>query len=132
MKAVFNDMQDYSSHLNEAVVHNRAELFALLASVRDRQPFGCELIGQNDFKLTLGVGQNVGFVQHSAVNGDAPYLLAVAPGKCCEQAYVEFLIGNTPTTVPQQFCLPFQTVKEIAAYFLETGERSPLVAWEDA
>jgi hypothetical protein len=131
MNAVFKDMQDHSSRLDGATVHDRKELFALLDSIRDRQPFGCELVGENDYKLTLGIGEHIGFVQHSPADGDTPYLLAVAPEKCCEQEYVEFLVGDTPTPIPQRFFLPFEAVKRIAAYFIETGERSPAFSWEE-
>jgi hypothetical protein len=131
MKAILNDMQDHSSRLHGATVCNRKELFALLDSVRDREPFGCELVGENDYKLTLGIGKDIGFVQHSPADGDTPYLLAVASEKSCEQEHVEFLVGNTPTPIPQRFCIPFDAVKEIARHFIETGQRSPAVTWEE-
>jgi hypothetical protein len=131
MKAVFNDMQDYSSSLDGATVHDRNELIALLDKVRDREPFGCELVGENGFKLMLGIGKDIGFVQHSPADGYTPYLVAVAPEKYCEQDYVEFLVGDTPSPIEQRFCLSFEMVKEIAAHFIECGERSPAFAWEE-
>jgi hypothetical protein len=131
MKAVFNDMQDHSSTLNGATVRDREELFAQLDSVRDREPFGCELEGENGFKLTLGIGKDAGFVQHSPADGNTPYLVAVAPDKYCDQDYVEFLVGDTPTPIPQRFCIPFEMVKEIAAHFVETGELSSAFCWEE-
>jgi Immunity protein Imm1 len=131
MKAVFNDLQDHSSALDGAVVHNREGLFALLDSVRNREQFGCELVGENGYKLTLGIGNKVGFVQHSPSDGDTPYLLALAPEKHCDQEYAEFLVGDTPTPIPGRFCLPLDKVKDIAAYFVETGGRSPVVSWEE-
>jgi hypothetical protein len=131
MKAVFNDMQDHSSPLDGATVHDRKELFALMDTAGDREPFGCELVGENGYKLTLGIGKDIGFVQHSPADGDTPYLLAVAPEKCCQQEHVEFLVGDTPTPIPQRFCLPFEAVKGIAAYFIETGERSRAFSWEE-
>lgn len=131
MNAVFNDMQDYSSDLDGAVVRDRSELFAVLDSVQDREPFVCELEGDNGFKLMLGIGKEVGCVQHSPSNGDVPYLMALAPGDHEEEEYVEFMMGNTPSPIPKRNVLPFETVKEIAAYFVETGERWPDVAWEE-
>ena len=131
MKAVFNDMEDHSSSVDGATVHDRNELFAQLDSIGDREPFGCELLGENGFKLTLGIGKDIGFVQHSPADGDIPYLVAVAPQKYCEQEYVEFLVGGTPTPIPQRFCLLFEMVKQIAAHFVETGERSPAFSWEE-
>jgi hypothetical protein len=131
MKAVFNDMQDYSSSLDGAVVHDRQELFAVLDSARAREPFVCELEGDNGYKLMLGIGQEVGCVQYSPSNGDVPYLMALAPGDHGDDEYVEFLCGNTPSPIPLRNILPFEMVKEIAAHFVETGERWPGVAWEE-
>jgi hypothetical protein len=131
MRAVFNDLQDHFSRLHGATVNDRSELFALLDTVRDRPSFGCELVGENNYKLTLGIGKIIGFVQHSRADGDTPYLLAVAQEKCCELDHVEFHVGGTATPIPQRFCLPFEALKEIVAYFVETGERSPAVSWEE-
>jgi hypothetical protein len=71
MKAVFNDLQDYSSSLDGVAVSNRQELFAVLDNARDREPFACELEGENGYKLTLGVAKDKGFVQHSRTDGMA-------------------------------------------------------------
>ena len=131
MKAELHDLQDHSSHLNGAIVHDRSQLFALLDSVGDRDPFGCELENENGCVLTLGIGKDVGFVQHSPSTGDIPYLVALATSTCCGHEDVEFLVGDTPTPIPRRFCLPFETVKEIAAYFVETGGRTPSVSWEE-
>ena len=131
VKAVFNDMQDHSSSLDGAAVHNHHELFAVLDNAQGREPFGRELEGENGYKLTLGVGKDVGFVQHGRADGDTPYLAAVAPENYWHQEYAEFFVGDTPTPIPQRFCLPFEMVKQIAAYFIETGERSPAFAWEE-
>jgi hypothetical protein len=135
MKAAFNDMQDHSSSLDGAAVHDRQELFAVLDNARDREPFGCELEGENGYKLTLGVGKDVGFVQHGRADGradgDTPYMVAVAPENYWHQEYAKFLVADTPTPIPQRFCLPFEMVKQIAAYFIETGERSPAFSWEE-
>ena len=45
--------------------------------------------------------------------------------------YAEFLINDTITSVPNRYSIPFETAKDVAAHFLETGERSPLVSWEE-
>jgi hypothetical protein len=124
-------MQDHSSTLDGAAVHGRKELFAVLDSAREREPFGCELEGENGYKLTLGIGKDIGFVQHCHADGDTPYKMAVAPEKYWQQEYAEFLVGGTPTPIPQRFCLPFEIVKQIAAHFVETGECSPAFSWEE-
>lgn len=132
MKAVFNDLQDFSSSLDGATVHDPQELFAVLDSARNRKPFACELEGDNGYKLTLGVGKEYGFVQHSRIDADSPYLVAVAETEPASgEEYVEFLCGDTPSPVPMRNVLPFETVKDIAAYFIQTGERSPAVSWDE-
>ena len=131
MNAVFHDLQDSSSSFDRTTIRDRNELLSLLDSFDDREPFGCELLGENGFKLTLGIGKNVGFVQHSPSDGDTPYLLAVSGETHFVQRYVEFFVGDTPTPIPQRFCLPFEIVKQIAGYFIETGERWPGVSWEE-
>lgn len=131
MKAVFNDMQDPSSGLDGATVHDRGDLSTLLESVLDRKPFGCELEGENGYKLTLGIGKEVCFVQHGPSNGDPPYLLALGPQDFWKHECADFLVGDTPSPIPQRFCLPFEMAIDIVAYFLETGERCPAVCWEE-
>jgi Immunity protein Imm1 len=131
MKAVFSDMQDYSTSLDGATVRDRNELFAVMDSARDREPFVCELEGENGYKLMLGIGKDVGCVQYSPIDGDIPYLMALAPGNHYEGEYIEFLMGNTPSSIPRRNCLPLEMVKEIAAYFIETGGRWSAVSWEE-
>jgi hypothetical protein len=131
MKAVFSDMQDPSNPLDGAAIHDRQELLALLERLRDRDPFVCELVGENGYKLKMGIGPGVACVQHGPSDGDTPYLMAVGPQKHCDQEYVEFLLGDTPTPIAQRFCLPFEMAGEIASYFVETGQRWPDAAWEE-
>lgn len=129
MKAVFNHEQDHSPQLDGAIVQNRDELFALLDSFKGKQPFVGELVGDNGYKLMIGIGDQFGCVQYS--NDHVPYLMALAPGAHPDEEYVDFLMGNTPSPVPKRNCLPFEKVKEIAAHFIETGERSSAVSWEE-
>jgi hypothetical protein len=131
MKAVFSDLEDYSTSLDGATVHDRNEVIAVVDSARERAPFVCQLVGENGYMLTVGIGKDVGCVQHSPSDGDVPYLMAVAPGDHRKGEYVEFLMGNTPTPFPRRNCLPLEMVKEIAAYFVESGERWSAVSWEE-
>jgi immunity protein Imm1 of predicted polymorphic toxin system len=131
MKAVFNHEQEFFPKLDGACVDNRKELFALFEMFKDQEPFIGHLVGDNGYKLALGIGKELGCVQHSSSNGDVPYLVALAPGIHGEDDYFDFWVGNTPTPIHKRYCLPFETVKEIAAYFIETGERSSDVSWEE-
>jgi hypothetical protein len=57
--------------------------------------------------------------------------MAVSRDPDVSKEFFEFLIGDTPSPVPSRFCPPFDTLKDIAAYFQMTGERSPAVSWEE-
>jgi hypothetical protein len=127
----FFDRQNGQNPLNGCVFTQTTDLLALLNQLQQRDPFFCEFLGQNDHKILLGIGGTVGCVQYSGKNGDPPYLMAVSadPDSLTERR--EFLIGDTLTPVASRYCLSFDTVREIAAYFQMTGERSPIVSWEE-
>lgn len=131
MNAEFFDRQEQSNPLNGAKIENGGKLLKILDDLRSREPFFCELVGENSFNLLLGVGRTIGCVQYSPGDGSTPYLMAVATGEQDSDGYVEFLTADTPTPVPRRYCLSFEIVKQIAAYFIETGKRSPEVSWEE-
>jgi hypothetical protein len=130
MMLTFFDLQDESNPQNGAAVREQGDLLRLLDRLRNRDPFFVEFVGENGYKLTIGIG-NMGCVQYSREDGDPPYLMAVDPATERSSIEREFLAGNTPSPVPDHYLLPFERVKEIAAYFQQTGERSPTVSWED-
>jgi len=68
----FFDRQDPANSLNGVEIHDSTGLRRLLDSVRDRPPFFAELIGENGFKLLVGIGAITGCVQFSAADGAAP------------------------------------------------------------
>jgi hypothetical protein len=134
MMLTFFDKREKSNRQNGVVVHERGDLLNLLDSFRDCEPFFAELVGENGYKLTIGIG-NLGCVQYSRGDDEPPYLMAieppiaVKPGK--DQGFREFLVGDERTEVSAHFLLPFDRVKEIAAYFQRTGERNAAVFWEE-
>lgn len=130
--AQFFDRQEEANPLNGTSVRNSTELRHLLDRVRDREPFFAELIAENGFKLLLGIGASEACVQFSAADGSVPYLMAVArDAPSAAEGEVEFLIGNTASPVPKRFSLPYETMVEIAARFVDSGERHAGVAWEE-
>jgi immunity protein Imm1 of predicted polymorphic toxin system len=94
-----------------------------------RAPFLAELVGTNGYTLLLGLGSSDGCVQFSSNDGAPPYLMAVRPNGE-QEGEQDFLISSTPSPVPRRYCLPMQKVAEIAATFLESGERYPDIEWE--
>ena len=131
MNAVFEDLEDESNPSNGAVLSNAEEVTVLLDSLRDRWPFICELRGENGFIMQLGIGEP-GCVHFISSDGMPPYLLAVnnCPDPSIEE--VEFMCGGTPTPFDGRNCITFQTLKEIAVEFIESGTRSSKVEWEEA
>jgi len=134
MTLEFLDPQDASNPLNATKIESAEELAGTFERLRTRNAFVFQLAGNNDYKLTVGLAEDVGFVQYGLSNGDPPYLLALPPAVESldpGRPQVEFLCGNTPTPVPARYYLPHEMVKEIAIYFLETGKRSAGISWED-
>lgn len=131
MKAQFFDRQDVANPLNGTSITDLSELRNVLGSVRGRPPFFAELIGENGFKLLMGVGGAEGCVQFSSVDGAPPYLMAVAPNDGNSEGEQEFLIGDAASPVPKRYCLPHDAVEDIAAAFVQTGQRKADVPWEE-
>lgn len=150
MRVKFHDMEEDGNPLNGAMIDSDVELVKILDQLRHREPFGLELTGENGFRLTICLAETQGAVQHDATSRGTPYLLAVAPGSlpipgCTaisphtlafredEEKGIEspeFLVGGTTTPMPTRYCLPYELVRDIAVYFLQSGERDPRVAWE--
>ena len=124
------DQQDESDPLNGSVIVDSEQLSRILDRLRTREPFFAELFGENGYNLLVGIGGTIGCVQYSRSDGKSAYLVAVSPEPLAEKGYVEFMIGGTATPISMRYILPFEKVKEIASYFLETGARSAKVSWE--
>jgi len=131
MDVRFYDRQDRSNPNHGALVQDRAWLMARIDELRDRDPCFCELEAENGFGLLLGVGQDRGCAQYSALDGSPPYLMATDASVDDDEDYMEFLTANTDTPVPTRYCLPIGEIKEIASHFLGTGERTREYVWEE-
>lgn len=128
MNVTFLDIEDDANKLNGTVIPDTSRLFQILTTLRIREPSFCEFRGEN-FKLTVGVG-SVGCAQHSPADGSPPYLIALAPDGEGAKGASEFLAGGTPTPVLNRYCMPFESVRDIARYFLDTGSVHPAFTWE--
>jgi hypothetical protein len=127
----FFDRQQTGNPLNGSKIATSAALSKTLDQWRDRRPFFCELLGENEYKLLIGIGNEVGCVQYSACDGSPPYLMATIERDTENNGYFEFLIGNTPTPVPRRYCIPFDLMKQIASSFIETGLPDSSIHWEE-
>ena len=131
MNVQFFDREDTSSRANGEILADAESLSKLIESLRVREPFLCELLGENGYNLLIGIGGDIGCAQYSASNGSPPYLMATMCQQPGDRACAKFLAGGTLTPIQSRFCLPFDAVKRIAATFLETGFRSGECRWEE-
>src|SRR5712691_8300981 len=129
MRVTFFDRQEISNPLNNRSFSKALDLLEVIDSLRSREPFFCELVGENGYNLLIGLGGTIGCVQYSRADGSPPYVMAIGAGEQEGEGYVEFLTADTPTPVPSRYCIPFDLVKKVAVYFLETGGRSSQLAW---
>ena len=133
MNVQFQDLEKDDNPRNGESFANPEELLDLLDELRSsRPPFMCELVGNNGFTLTVGIGGDTGCVQHAPSDGTPPYLMAIDPttGKSTVEE-MEFVVGGTATPIDGRYCLPFATVKDVVAEFAVSGNRSAAVNWEE-
>ncbi|MEO1245769.1 MAG: Imm1 family immunity protein [Pseudomonadota bacterium] len=131
MKTTFFDRQDTDNPLNGKTINSVSELQEVLTSDRDRLPFFAELIGENGFRLLLGLGSREGCVQFSSIDGSPPYLMVVSPDESNSEGDLEFMIGGTVSPVPRRLCVPYETVEKTAAEFVQTGQRGLDIQWKE-
>lgn len=130
MNVTFHDIENSANALNGTIIQDSVGLSQILAGLRNRRPFFFELSGENGFKLTIGVGE-LGCAQYSPADGSPPYLIALAPNSESAEGYSEFFAGGTPTPVLNRYCMPFESVRDIAGFFLRTGGAHPAFTWEE-
>jgi Immunity protein Imm1 len=126
----FNNQNERDPMNGKAIVDG-AMLAALLDERRKEPPFIAKLRGENGFQLVCGIGDGFCCVEHMRSNGHVPYLMAISAHPPMKSGDVEFLTADTPTPIPARYILSFDEFKQIALYFLETGERSGAVRWEE-
>ncbi len=129
MKVKFVDLDTNEQPAPQVVLTSGEEVAKLLNDMRKREPFMCELVGENGYKLGIGIGADVGCVQFSRADGVPPYLMAESHTKSSEEH--SFMMSGTPTPVDGKFCLPRAAVIDIAGFFVETGQKSSKTTWEE-
>ena len=130
MSVIFQDLQNKQNVLNGTRVADAPSLHALLEALKHREPFLFELAADSGDTLTIGLGADVGCVQHTGDGGDPPYRMAISE-TVEDEGFLEFLAGGTPTPIPRKYCLPINAIEAIATEFVATGERSATVSWEE-
>ena len=90
MNVTFKDLQDRSNVMNGTCVRDSPALYAILDSLREREPFMFELVGANGFTLLIGFSKEVGCVQFSKNDGAPPYLMALNDDAVEDEPFVGF------------------------------------------
>jgi len=121
------DLEGRSSGLK---ISNNQELLDFFDTFSQREPFYCELV-QNEYKLSVCVRNDLGSAQHSKADNDPPYMMAVTTAQHDSKDYVEFFVGGEPTPISARYALPIALLKDIIGYFLQSGNRSPELVWEE-
>lgn len=129
MQVKFVDFDTNEQPVPQVVLSRRDEVTKLLNGMRNREPFMCELVGDNGYKLGIGIGADVGCVQYSRVDGEPPYLMASNGIEYGDEH--TFMMSGTPTPVDGKFCLPMTKVIDIAGFFVETGRKPAEINWEE-
>jgi hypothetical protein len=131
MNLRFCDLEDETNPANGRVFVEEAPLLALLDDLASRPPFICEIVGDNGYKLQVGVGGVWCCVQYCSSNGEPPYLMATTRIGPSDEVGCEFLLGGTLTPVAKHQCLSPALMKDVVCYFHRTGQPSPAHTWEE-
>lgn len=125
---IFRDFEEAANPLNGCRI---VDVETLLRSARGRLPFVAELEGDHGFKLTVGIGEKFGTVQHSQVDGDVPYWGALGASGAFSGDPVAFACGGQPAEIDSQFLLKPEEFIAICRHFAETGGRLESFQWEE-
>jgi hypothetical protein len=131
MRIRYFNHQDHLDPMHGVVITANAQLAALLDDAKRKPPFIAMLKGDNGFEILIGISQKFCCAQYGSSDGKPPYLMAMSAQPPLERGCAEFLTADTPTPSPARYIIHFDELKAILFYFLETGERSNLVSWED-
>jgi hypothetical protein len=129
MKTIYNNHQDKLDPFNESLVGGN-EASELLERTRSKKPHFVCLSSDNGFELLVGIGGDVGCVQHSLSQGRSPNLMAISTHPPMKRGYVEFLTANTLTPVAARYIINADELKQVVLHFVRTGERSDAVIWQ--
>lgn len=127
----YRNHQDKYDVLNERTIAQSTKLVELLHRRRNQRPFVAELFNDNGFQIVFGISTELCCAEYRRINGDLPYLMAISQHRRMKRGYVEFLAGGTLTPVAARYIISFEELKEIALHFLQTGERSHTVSWQE-
>ncbi|RTL37198.1 MAG: hypothetical protein EKK48_24125 [Candidatus Melainabacteria bacterium] len=91
----------------------------------------CKLVSDSGYQLQIGIDGDIGCAQFLSNDDMPPYYMALAPIQIIEEDSHDFDMTGSATYVASEHCLPFDLLKKIVIEFLQTGQRSELVKWEE-
>jgi len=130
MSVTFFDLQNKNNPVNGTIFANDDNLIASLREMQSREPFFCEIIG-NENKLTIGIGPHKSCAQYSALSGDPPYLMAIGDNSDREDGELSFLIDDIATPVPCRYALSSNELWTVIDSFVKTEEPNSELYWEE-
>ncbi len=81
-------------------------------------------------QVAIGVGAEKCFIQFEPASGDPPYLVSVGD-PTQGGAFPFYLFGVHHTEIPIRNLITASVARDILRGFVQTGERSDMVCWEE-
>jgi hypothetical protein len=109
-----------NAHFPTERLADEAALLRVLERARSLSPPGmCELVHDNGFTLTVGIG-DLCSAQYAPSDGDPPYLMAVSPDENEDAPEtVEFMFDGSLTEIPGMLTIPSETLKGVTLHFFQ-------------
>jgi Immunity protein Imm1 len=108
-------------------IQNENELRTLLRSIGSRPDPEVTVYNASGDDLFVAVRDEVALIVFHQASRDPPYFSASIGRRQAE--YYEFFVGDTPTPVPRDRCIPIGLMEQVVVEFVETGELSKIVNW---
>lgn len=126
------EFHDYAVRKRPVKTFDHASaLIDFLRQCKTEEFASAELLGENGFRLVIGIDGDLAFAEYSSQDDEPPYLIALSPTVVVDGMHI-FLVTNEGTEIHGRHCLAFPVFEEVVRHFIETGERTATVEWEDA
>jgi hypothetical protein len=130
MKLRFEDYASTPQPNRTFDIGTASELLMFLEEQRKESMMGELACDENGFKLHIGIDDDICMVEFLKQDGDSPYYMAVTPAVIVQGSHDFFACGSA-TEIRGRHCLPFNIFKKVVIDFLETGQRSQSIEWEE-
>jgi hypothetical protein len=111
-----------------STVANENDLRLMIRQLGSKTDPNATVYRENGDELTLSVRDGVVLILFHQASLDPPYLSA-SLGPRDSGRYFEFIVGDTPTPVPEDRCIPFDVAEDIVLNFVRSGILPQGVNW---